>query len=84
VNRLNVDRLRGLCRFLQKRSSEFEVDTVGALARRLGGAREAAAAGPVGDAAQGGASYPRGAPLHHARRVVEQAWKRVAQRVSFD
>ena len=84
VNRLNVDRLRGLCRFLQERSSEFEVDTVGALARRLGGAREAAAAGPVGAAAQGGASYPRGAPLHHARRVVEQAWKRVAHRVSFD
>jgi hypothetical protein len=79
LNRVNVDRLRGLSRFLQERSGEFEVDTVGALARRL---REGAGAGAPHR--QDAATFPRSTPLHHARRVVEQALKRVAQRVSFD
>ena len=48
MNRVKVDRLRGLCRFLRECSREFEVETVGALAKRLGdgagrrGARAAA------------------------------------------
>ena len=60
------------------------MDTVGALARRLGAVSEATAARPGWDAVQGEASYPRGARIYHARRVIEQAWKRVAQRVNFE
>jgi hypothetical protein len=89
LNRVNVERLRGLSRFLQERSGEFEVDTVGALARRLheAGPRVAGAGnGNAWEAHPGGlgGEAPRSMPLHHARRVVEQALKRVAQRVSFD
>jgi hypothetical protein len=78
VNRLNVERLRGLSRFLHERSADFEVDTVGALARRLKDGRAAASA-PLSAAPE----FPRSTPRHHARRVVEQAYKRVAQRLPF-
>jgi len=75
VNRINVDRLRGLCRYLQEHDDEFEVDTVGALGQRLGAGVQAAR--PVL------ASYPSVGALPYARRLAEQAVKRLAQRVSF-
>lgn len=76
LNRINVDRLRGLCRYLQEHSDEFEVDTVGALGRRLRDGAEAAQ--PVV------AAYPRVGPLPYAQRLAEQTIKRVAERISFD
>ncbi|MCC6557696.1 MAG: hypothetical protein IT372_32485 [Polyangiaceae bacterium] len=82
-NRLNVDRLRALCRFLQDHSRDFEVDTVGALALRLG--EEDGASWIARDGAGAGReAFPRSTPIHHARRLVEQAWKRIAQRVTFE
>lgn len=80
LNRLNVERLRGLCRFLKENSRDFEVDTVGALARRLADVAPEAEKEVTPYALE----FPRSRPLHHARRVVEQAYKRVAQRLTFD
>ncbi|AUX20849.1 hypothetical protein SOCEGT47_013250 [Sorangium cellulosum] len=77
-NRLNMDRLRGLCRFLKESSRDFEVDTVGSLARRL-----AEAAPEDRESAPPSLQFPTSNPIHHARRVVEQAYKRVAQRITF-
>lgn len=77
-NRLNMDRLRGLCRFLMENSKDFEVDTVGALARRL-----AESAPEDRECAPPALQFPHSTPIHHARRVVEQAYKRVAQRFIF-
>ncbi|AKT38570.1 hypothetical protein [Chondromyces crocatus] len=74
-NQINLERLRGLCRYLQQHADEFEVDTVGALGQRLLRGEETAR--PVRGA------YPRLGPLPYARRLAEQALKRVAQRVSF-
>jgi hypothetical protein len=79
VNRVNVERLRGLCRFLRERSAEFEVDTVGALARRLKNGEERVRA-----QASGALDFPRSTTFQHARRMAEQAYKRVAQRVIFE
>jgi hypothetical protein len=76
LNRINLERLRGLCAFLDRRSRDFQVDTVGALARRLRDGEETPR--PIE------ARYPRSSPLPFARRLAEQALKRVAQRVSFD
>jgi len=76
VNRINVDRLRALCRYLHEHADEFEVDTVGALGRRLRDGVEAAR--PVV------AGYPRMGALPYARRLAEQAVKRIAERVSFE
>ncbi len=76
MNRINVDRLRGLCRYLQEHEDEFQVDTVGALGQRLRDGEEAAR--PVL------AGYPRVGALPYAQRLVEQALKRIADRVSFD
>ncbi|WP_437769611.1 hypothetical protein WMF27_07440 [Sorangium sp. So ce281] len=81
-NRLNVERLRGLCRFLDENSKDFEVDTVGALARRLSDAAPSAHGG-VDEGAPPSLQFPHSSAIHHARRVVEQAYKRVAQRFTF-
>jgi hypothetical protein len=75
LNRINLERLRGLCGFLAQRSHDFQVDTVGALARRLRDGEETAR--PIE------AGYPRISPLPFARRLAEQALKRVAQRMTF-
>jgi hypothetical protein len=66
---INVDRLRRLLGFLASRDDLFEVETVGALARRLGPSPAAAA----------GASdpVPAGRPLLRWARHVEQARKRM-------
>lgn len=75
VNTVNLRRLRGLCRFLRRHDAAFEVDTVGALAARLDagdGARPAAASV---------SAWPRGRRRDRARRLVEQAWKRLEARL---
>jgi hypothetical protein len=70
---INLLRLRGLCRFLRAHADEFEVETVGALARRLPVPSVAAAA----PAAFGSALMPRGSRLRRYGRLVEQLFKRV-------
>lgn len=77
VNTVNLLRLRGLCRFLREHDDEFEVETVGDLARRLG--RETAARGNGH-----GLAMPRGKRRHKARRLIEQALKRAEARVPVD
>ncbi len=76
VNSINLMRLRGLCRFLARRSDLFDVDTAGALAARIKDGRERPARRGVGD-------YPSGLARHKARRLVEQACKRVEAKVAF-
>lgn len=65
INQVNLSRLRGLCRFLARHAADFEVDTVGALAKR----------GPVAAAAP--SALPRLRPLRKYGRMVEQLYKRV-------
>jgi hypothetical protein len=68
-NLVNLHRLRGLCRFLARRSDLFEVDTAGALAKRLVERREAAHTN--------GAAYVEGKRRLKAGRLVAQAIKRI-------
>ncbi len=77
VNSVNLLRLRGLCRFLHEHGGEFEVDTVGALARRLASRAEV----PASTAERG--RLPRGKSQQKARRLLEQAYKRVESRLPF-
>jgi len=65
LSKINVARLRGLCRFLRAHAAEFEVDTVGDLARR----------GPV--ASPPAPALPKPRRLHKYGRLVEQLFKRV-------
>jgi hypothetical protein len=69
LSRLNLSRLRGLCRFLRAHADEFEVDTVGDLAARLARGER--------PAASNGHELLRGKPLSRYRRMVEQLYKRV-------
>jgi hypothetical protein len=69
-NLVNVHRLRGLCRFLARCSDMFEVDTAGALAKRLTERREAATT-------NGARAYIEGKRRLKAGRLVEQAIKRL-------
>ena len=74
VNRINLRRLRGLCRFLRERDAEFEVETVGALAARL----------RAGDAVPAAAAteLPRGRRRDRARRLIEQGLKRMEAKLT--
>jgi hypothetical protein len=74
VNRINLRRLRGLCRFLRERDAEFEVETIGALAARL----QAGDAVPSVTATE----MPRGRRRDRARRLIEQGFKRVEARLT--
>jgi hypothetical protein len=74
-NTVNLHRLRGLCRFLARRSDIFEVDTAGALAKRLADGREEGHAN--------GATYLDGKRHHKMRRLVEQAVKRLEAAAPF-
>ena len=65
LSRINLARLRGLARFLRAHADEFEVETVGALARR----------GPTPSPPV--AALPRPKRLHTLGRLVEQLRKRV-------
>jgi len=73
VNRINLRRLRGLCRFLREREAEFEVETIGALAARLH-----AGAVPSATATE----MPRGRRRDRARRLIEQGFKRVEAKLT--
>ncbi|TMQ06474.1 MAG: hypothetical protein E6J91_37810 [Deltaproteobacteria bacterium] len=74
VNRINLHRLRGLCRFLRERDAEFEVETIGALAARL----------HAGDAAPSttATEMPRGRRRDRARRLIEQGLKRMEAKLT--
>jgi hypothetical protein len=77
-NPINAARLRGVCRWLAAHARDFEVETVGALARRL-----PAPALPSPSAARGPAPAPRlptGSLLWGAKRLAEQAIKRLGAR----
>ena len=65
LSKINLARLRGLARFLRAHADEFEVETVGALARR----------GPTPSPPV--AALPRSKRLHTLGRMVEQLRKRV-------
>lgn len=75
-NEVNTRRLRDLLALLARERDAFEVDTVGALSRRL---REGAAA-PARAAA---AAVPRGRAALRWSRYVEQGRKRVASAIPF-
>lgn len=70
VNSVNLLRLRGLAEFLRDNAADFEVETVGALAARL-------AAGDARPEDRSPPEMPRGRRRHKARRLFEQAYKRV-------
>jgi hypothetical protein len=78
VNSVNTLRLRGLCHFLAEHADAFEVDTVGALAKRLAAARVAPS-----PARTDAPSMPRGHRRHKARRLIEQVFKRVEAKLPF-
>jgi hypothetical protein len=71
-NPLNIERLRQLCAFLHAHTDQFEVDTVGALARRLQQGEIPAGAPAV---------VPRGRRSLRYGRFAEQAYKRLAARL---
>ena len=71
-NPVNIERLRQLCRFLRERVDLFAVETVGALARRLGRDRPMAEHPSV---------VPRGRRALRYRRFAEQAYQRLAARL---
>ena len=68
-NHINVARLRGLCRWLRDHPRDFQVETVGDLARRLP-LNRAASLAPV----------PAGSRAWRLKRLVEQAVKRLEAR----
>jgi hypothetical protein len=70
-NEVNIDRMRGLCRFVAERPREFAFDTVGDLAARL------PAAPPPPER---GLALPRGKPWLRAGRFAEQGYKRLVER----
>jgi hypothetical protein len=73
-NTINVHRLRALCRFLAQNSEDFEVDTCGALGKRL-------AAGEERPRATTPTEHANGSAARRARRLVAQAFKRVESRM---
>jgi hypothetical protein len=74
VNTVNLRRMRSLCRFLAENSADFEVETVGTLAARLHRGEQSVPSVAA-------RAHPRGRPLHKARRLLEQAYKRLEARV---
>jgi hypothetical protein len=70
-NAINIERLHQLCRFLRERSDLFVVDTVGALAQRLG----------QGPSLPQRSAVPRGRRSLRYGRFAEQAYKRLAARL---
>ncbi|HXU83673.1 MAG TPA: hypothetical protein VN914_19905 [Polyangia bacterium] len=70
-NPINIERLRQLCRFLRERADLFVVDTLGALAQRLG----------QGAVIPERSAVPRGRRSLRYGRFAEQAYKRLAARL---
>jgi hypothetical protein len=69
-NRINQARFRRLCGYLRQQTHRFEVETVGALARRL----------PL-DVGPPPVIALRGKRRHRVQRLVEQAVKRIDERL---
>lgn len=78
-NDINIQRLRGICRWLRAHDREFEVETVGALARRLPAPRAVEAA-PAGEPHAVDAALPAGRRVWQWKRLAEQAVKRLGSR----
>ncbi len=75
-NYVNLHRLRGLLRFLRDNPNDFEVDTAGALAKRLKNKGEQFAL-------SGLQSYPQEKKRHYYRRLIEQGIKRIGTRIAI-
>jgi hypothetical protein len=75
VNSVNLRRFRSLCRFLKSRASELEVDTVGALGRRLRAGEERV------DPTSQAIAMPHGQRRLKAKRLLEQAYKRIEAKI---
>ena len=75
VNTVNLSRFRTLCRYLKGRASELEVDTVGALGQRLRSGAQTV------EPRNGPLEMPRGHRRLKARRLVEQAYKRIEAKI---
>jgi hypothetical protein len=74
-NWINIHRFRQLCGFLRDRRDDFEVETVGALGRRL-------PAEPRAEASPATTTVPVGRVSLRYRRLAEQALKRVSSRLT--
>ncbi len=75
-NSVNVLRLRALAKYLAEHRDRFEVDTVGALAKRIRDGVEKPAPSP-------GIQPPRGNARHRMLRFASQAFKRLEQRMPW-
>jgi len=75
-NTINLLRFRGLCRFLEERRKDFEVDTVGALAERIASGLEV----PTGPFTK---KRPEGSLGKKLARLPEQALKRLESRAKW-
>ncbi|MBA3541522.1 MAG: hypothetical protein H0T79_18055 [Deltaproteobacteria bacterium] len=75
-NTMNVLRLRALCRYLAEHPERYEVDTVGALARRIKDGTERPSPSP-------GIPVLRGHDRHKLVRLVEQTYKRIEARAGW-
>lgn len=73
---VNVLRLRSLARFLADHRDRFEVDTVGALARRLADGSERPAESPR-------VAHPRGRGYRKVLRLASQTYKRLEARLPW-
>jgi len=73
---VNVVRLRALAKFLAENRDRFEVDTVGALARRLKDGTERPPVSPR-------LASTRGRGYHKVLRLAGQAYKRLEQRLPW-
>ncbi len=74
-NHVNCSRLRGLLRFLREHPEDYQVETAGALARRL---QEGAAVRLSGQT-----RYPQERRRHYYRRLIEQGIKRIGTRITI-
>lgn len=75
LSRINVARLRRVLQFLHKHSSDFEVMTVGELARRSPQPMAVGSSSPVGPVSL---PSPRSGLALRAGRLLDQAVKRAA------
>ncbi len=75
-NHVNVHRLRGLMRFLRDHPRDFQVDTAGALAKRL-------LQSGADTTLSGQQRYPQEKKRHYYRRLIEQGIKRIGTRITI-
>jgi hypothetical protein len=72
INSVNLNRFRGLCKFLSANSDKFKVETINDFAKTLplevGVSRD----------------YIKGNLLYKSKRLIEQAYKRFESKIRFD